>query len=230
MRVVNAVRYVATAHMERYERKCSVSTSEKSYHHGDLRAALLGAAIELLESGEPFSMRAVARRAGVSQTAPYRHFADRAALDNAVAVAGFEDLASELSETLTKGAAGAAPKEILGELGVTYVLFALRRPAEFRIMFGNECDDADAERVIASQKLHDLLTGVLARVLPKADAPDTSIALWAMAHGLAFLHLDGKLRPEPLDEVRARVRAAVAAALKLSADEQDPRRVDHHRG
>jgi len=196
-----------------------VSTSEKSYHHGDLRAALLVAAIELLEAGEPFSMRAVARRAGVSQTAPYRHFADRAALDNAVAVAGFEDLASELSTTLAAAPAGSGPEEILGELGVTYVLFALRRQTEFRIMFGNECDDADAERVIASQKLHDLLDGVLAKALPRADIPNASIALWGMAHGLAFLHLDGKLRPEPLEDVRARVRAAIAAVLALSAGE-----------
>ena len=198
----------------------SVSTSEKSYHHGDLRAALLTAAIELLESSEPFSMRAVARRAGVSQTAPYRHFADRAALDNAVAVAGFEDLAAELSGALAATPEDAEPEAILGELGVTYVLFALRRPAEFRIMFGNECDDAHTERVIASQKLHQVLSDVLAKTFPDADIPGASIALWGMAHGLAFLHLDGKLRPEPLGEVRERIRSAIAAALALNAGEQ----------
>lgn len=196
-----------------------MSTLEKSYHHGDLRAALLSAAIELLESGEPFSMRAVARRAGVSQTAPYRHFADRAALDSAVAAAGFEDLTAELSAALEAAPENAGPKEILGGLGIAYVLFALRRPAEFRIMFGNECDDADAERVIASQKLHAVLDNVLAEVFPGTDAPNLSTALWSMAHGLAFLHLDGKLRPEPLDEVRARVRAAITAALTLGAGE-----------
>lgn len=196
-----------------------MSTSEKSYHHGDLRAALLAAAIELLESGEPFSMRAVARRAGVSQTAPYRHFVDRSALDSAVAVAGFEDLTSDLTAALAASPADAAPTETLGGLGVTYVLFALRRPAEFRIMFGNECDDADAARVVASQRLHAVLDDALAGMFPHADVPNLSTALWGMAHGLAFLHLDGKLRPEPLDEVQSRVRAACEAVLTVTAGE-----------
>lgn len=194
-----------------------MSTSEKAYHHGDLRAALLTAAIEMLESGEAFSMRAVARRAGVSQTAPYRHFADRSALDNAVAAAGFEDLTSDLAAALKATREAAAPVDVLSRLGVAYVLFALRRPAEFRIMFGNECDDADAERVLASKKLHAVLDGALEGLFPDADVPSLSTALWAMAHGLAFLHLDGKLRPEPLDEVEARVRAAVAAVLAAGA-------------
>lgn len=193
-----------------------MSTLEKSYHHGDLRAALLTAAVELLESGEAFSMRAVARRAGVSQTAPYRHFADRAALDNAVAAAGFEDLAAELSAALGSAPEGANPSETLSELGVAYVLFGLRRPAEFRIMFGNECDEADAERVVASRKLRSVLEGSLAAIFPDANIADLSIALWSMAHGLAFLHLDGKLRPEPLDDVRARVHAATAAVLAMT--------------
>lgn len=192
-----------------------MSTSEKSYHHGDLRAALIAAAIEMLESGEPFSMRAVARRAGVSQTAPYRHFADRAALENAVAVAGFEDLTDELSAVLVSAPEGAKPSETLSELGIAYVLFALRRPAEFRIMFGNECDEADAERVVASRKLRSVLEGSLAAIFPEAEIADLSIALWSMAHGLAFLHLDGKLWPEPLDDVRARVHAATTAVLAM---------------
>lgn len=200
-----------------------MSTSEKSYHHGDLRAALLAAAVELLESGEPFSMRAVARRAGVSQTAPYRHFADRRALDGAVAVAGFEDLTSDLTAALAATPASTAPKDVLGGLGVAYVLFALRRPAEFRIMFGNECDDADAARVVASRRLHAVLDDVLAEMFPDADIPGLSTALWGMAHGLAFLHLDGKLRPEPLDEVPARVRAAVAAVLAVSTGARETR-------
>lgn len=192
-----------------------MSTLEKTYHHGDLRAALLKAAIELLESGEPFSMRAVARRAGVSQTAPYRHFADRKALDGAVAVAGFQDLTADLAAALEAAPEGAAPAEILGGLGAAYVFFALKRPAEFRIMFGNECDDADAERVLSAARLHAVLDDVLADMFPEADVPDLSIAFWGMAHGLAFLHLDGKLRPENPAEVEARVRAAVAAVLSL---------------
>lgn len=194
-----------------------MSTLEKSYHHGDLRTALLAAAVELLESGEPFSMRAVARRAGVSQTAPYRHFADRRALDSAVAVAGFRDLATDLAKAREAAQADASTQDVLGGLGVAYVFFALRRPAEFRIMFGNECDAADSERVLAAQGLHAVLDGALADMFPEADVANLSTALWGMAHGLAFLHLDGKLRPEDLDEVEARVRAAIAAVLTMNA-------------
>ena len=66
--------------------------TRSGYHHGDLRAALLANASEMLESGESFSMRALAKRAGVSAAAPYRHFDDREALESALAVEGFDGL------------------------------------------------------------------------------------------------------------------------------------------
>nr|MBS1899948.1 TetR/AcrR family transcriptional regulator [Actinomycetota bacterium] len=190
-----------------------MSTSEKSYHHGDLRAALLTAAIASLEDGEQLSMRAVARRAGVSQTAPYRHFADRAALDAAVAVEGFTDLTGDLSDSLAALADDATAVDVLSALGVAYVGFALRRPAVFRLMFGNECDPADGERVQAAERLHALLGGVTERLFPGIPSPAIATGMWSAAHGLAFLHLDGKLRPEPFDEVAERVRATIGALL-----------------
>ncbi|MCE4026879.1 TetR/AcrR family transcriptional regulator [Microbacterium sp. Au-Mic1] len=194
-----------------------MSTSEKTYHHGDLRAALLTAAIASLEGGEQLSMRAVARRAGVSQTAPYRHFADRAALDAAVAVEGFTDLTDELSDTLAALPDDAAAADVLGALGIAYVGFALRRPAVFRLMFGNECDPADGERVQAAGQLHALLGGVTARLFPGVASPAIATGMWSVAHGLAFLHLDGKLRPEPSDDVAERIRAAIGALLAAGA-------------
>lgn len=171
------------------------------------------AAVESLESGESFSMRAIARRAGVSPTAPYRHFADREALESAVAVEGFADLDADLTATLERLPAAATGEEIVAELGVAYVSFALRRTAVFRLMFGRECDDANSARVRAAGRLHELLGGVIERCFRGADAASLSTALWAMAHGLAFLHLDGKLRPEPATEVVVRVRAAVTAVF-----------------
>lgn len=192
---------------------CSVTTSERPYHHGDLRSALLTAAIASLEEGESFSMRAVARRAGVSQTAPYRHFADRAALDAAVAVRGFTDLESDLSAALGRLADDAPATEVYSALGVAYVDFALRRPAVFRLMFGNECDPADGDRVRAAERLHSLLGGVTVRLFPEADTPALATAMWSVAHGLAFLHLDGKLRPEPPGAVAERIGAAIGALL-----------------
>ncbi|SEI98188.1 transcriptional regulator, TetR family [Arthrobacter sp. yr096] len=196
-----------------------MSTSVKPYHHGDLRAALLAAAIEGLEAGEPFSLRAVARRAGVSPTAPYRHFADREALDSAVAIEGFRDLRVDLEAALagsTEPAAPAAPEEVITALGVAYVAFALRRPAVFRLMFGNECDQEDSDRVHASEQLHQMLNQSIASLFPGANNPNLSIALWSVAHGLAFLHLDGKLRPQTSDDVAARVKSAVGALFALN--------------
>lgn len=192
-----------------------MSTSEKAYHHGDLRAALLKAAIESLEAGEAFSMRAVARRAGVSPTAPYRHFADREALDSAVAVEGFKDLRKDLGAALADISESSAAADVIAALGTAYVTFALRRPAVFRLMFGHECDEADSERVQASGQLHEVLNGVVERLFLTADVPNLSMALWSMAHGLAFLHLDGKLRPEPVDAVAGRVRSSVAAIFAI---------------
>lgn len=192
-----------------------MSTTARTYHHGDLRAALVTSAIEMLEAGESYSMRAVARRAGVSPTAPYRHFADRSALDSAVAVEGFKDLRDAMARALADVPADASPVDVLAELGVSYVDFALRRPAVFRLMFGNECDTADSDRVQASQELHAVLGDVLGRLFPDAASPALATALWGLAHGLAFLHLDGKYRPEPADEVAERVRAAAAAILTI---------------
>lgn len=196
----------------------AVSTSEKSYHHGDLRRVLLEAAIESLEAGDVFSMRAVARRAGVSPTAPYRHFADRRALDSAVAVAGFDDLRRELQQSVDAFPPSIDPVEAIAGLGVAYVASALRRPAVYRLMFGNECDPADSARVQASGELHRILTEAVERFFPRADAAGLTTALWALAHGLASLHLDGKFRPEPTDAVAHRVRTAVHAILTVERD------------
>lgn len=192
-----------------------MSTSGSTYHHGDLRAALVASAMTMLEAGEPYSMRAVARRTGVSPTAPYRHFADRSALDSAVAVVGFRDLREAMARALADVPVPEGRVDVLAELGVAYVDFALRRPAVFRLMFGNECDTADSDRVKASQELHSMLGDVLQRLFPEGVPPALATALWGLAHGLAFLHLDGKYRPEPAQEVAERIRAAVAAILAI---------------
>lgn len=184
------------------------------YHHGDLRAALLTSAMEMLEQGEPFSLRAVARRAGVSATAPYRHFADREALESALAAQGLRDLKADLI------AAGPLPTSAseVADLAVAYVDFALRRPALFRLMFGHECDDTNDQRVQAAGELHELLGVVMSNVFPGKDAASLASAGWALAHGLAFLHLDGKLAASSPHEVAARVRGAFEAILSVGVD------------
>ncbi|QZY53519.1 TetR/AcrR family transcriptional regulator [Leucobacter tenebrionis] len=161
----------------------------------------------MLEAGENFSLRAVARRAGVSQTAPYRHFADREALESALAVRGFDDLRQRLS---LDGSPARSEEELI-EFAVAYVRFALNRPAVFKLMFGQECDDSNDDRVRAAAELRALLADSLRDVFPGADHDSLAVALWALTHGLAFLHLDGKLAASDPSAVASRVRGSVGA-------------------
>lgn len=181
------------------------------YHHGDLPGALVRAAMELLEDdgATELSLRAVARRAGVSTAAPYRHFADRNALLSAVAAVGYRELAGELI------AAHPEPTtpEGIAALAVAYVRFALARPGLFRVMFAEQCDANSPERVAAVAAIQEYLNSIVRQAFPSADEEAMAIATWGMVHGLAFLHLDGKLDASSDAVVADRIRAAVAAML-----------------
>jgi AcrR family transcriptional regulator len=192
-----------------------MSTAKATYHHGDLRAALLRAATELLEEGgaTALSLRAVARRAGVSPAAPYRHYADREALVSAVAAVGYQELAERLAAVHPEPATA----EQLAGVAVAYVQFALERPALFRIMFGEPCDRDNDERVVATAAVSLYVRGIVERAFPQADADALTTAVWALVHGLAFLHLDGKLDASSPEVVADRVAAAIHAVLTATA-------------
>ncbi|WP_248492157.1 TetR/AcrR family transcriptional regulator [Tsukamurella sp. PLM1] len=182
-----------------------------TYHHGDLPDTLVSAAVEILDEeggATDLSLRAVARRAGVSTAAPYRHFPDRNALISAVAAVGYHELAAALMEA---SPAPSAPED-LADIAVAYVDFALQRTGLFRAMFAEPCgtDPARAEAVVM---ITGYLNALVARTLPTDDAEATATAVWALVHGLAFLHLDGKLDATDPAEVHRRVRATVSAAL-----------------
>ncbi|WP_017614917.1 TetR/AcrR family transcriptional regulator [Nocardiopsis salina] len=193
-----------------------------SYHHGDLRAACLRAARELLEEsgGSGLSLRAVARRAGVSATAPYRHYADRDALVSAVAGEGYRELAGYLAE------AHPDPKTLddLAEIAAAYVRFAVQRPALFRVMFVEPCDPDNEERVQATAAIWEYVIGIVEEVFPDADPDTLSTAVWALVHGLAFLHLDGKLDADTPETVDNHVRAAVHAVFAADSAHSPPER------
>src|SRR5882672_12229186 len=193
----------------------STSKAPKAkYHHGDLRAALVRAAIELLEeSGETeLSLRAVARRAGVSPAAPYRHYADREALVSAVAAVGYRELAERLAAAHPSPS---TPEELIS-VAIAYVQFALERPALFRIMFSEPCDRDNDERVAATAAVSLYVRGIVERSFPAADADALATAIWALVHGLAFLHLDGKLDASSPEVVAERIAAAIDALLAAS--------------
>ena len=186
-------------------------TPNATYHHGDLRTACLGAAMELLEEGgeNALSLRAVARRAGVSPAAPYRHYADREALVSAVAARGYR----ELAERLAAAHPSPATTDDLTSVAVAYVQFALERPALFRIMFGEPCDRDNAERAAATAAVTLYVHGMIGRVFPDADPEAMGTGMWGLVHGLAFLHLDGKLHASAPPTVADRVAGAVQAVL-----------------
>jgi AcrR family transcriptional regulator len=191
-----------------------MAPSSDSYHHGDLPAACLRAAMELLEEGSTtdLSLRAVARRAGVSPAAPYRHYADRNELLSAIAAVGYRELAAHLA------AAHPSPStpDDLAAIAVAYVQFALQRPGLFRVMFVEPCDPNSPERVAATAAISEYLEGIVRHAFPDADPTGMSTGVWALVHGLAFLHLDGKLDASSPDVVANRVRAAVCAMLAAS--------------
>ncbi|WP_455355244.1 TetR/AcrR family transcriptional regulator [Streptomyces sp. SYSU K217416] len=185
-----------------------------TYHHGDLRAACLRAARELLEAdgSAGLSLRAVARRAGVSATAPYRHFADRDALVSAVAAEGYRELAGYLAKAHP---APSTPDE-LAAVALAYVQFALEHPALFRVMFAEPCDPTSEERVAATAAISEYVRGIVRATFPDVDPDALSTTVWALVHGLAFLHLDGKLDVSTPEVVATQVHAAVHALFDAS--------------
>lgn len=177
------------------------------YHHGDLRQALVDAAIGLLrESGpEALTLRGVARAAGVSQAAPYRHFDGRRALVAAVAEDGFRRLHAAITGTGRTRRRHSTRKhassghDALRNIATEYVRFAHSHPAEYRVMFGEEIarDGAYEDLATASRAVFDLLSGGIASlqakgIIRKGDPDDIAIGAWAMMHGLVMLSLDGQ--------------------------------------
>jgi AcrR family transcriptional regulator len=147
----------------------------------------------------------------VSPGAPYRHYGDRHALVSAVAAEGYRELAGYLS------AAHPSPStpDDLADVAVAYVQFALEHPALFRTMFSDPCDGDSGERVAATTAIAEYVGALVRRAFPGADPDALSTAIWAVVHGLAFLHLDGKLDTSTPQAVADRVRAAVLALVAV---------------
>ena len=159
-----------------------------TYHHGDLRPALLRAAARFLEREGPaaLSLRELARRAGVSHNAPYRHFADREALLEALCVEGFR----LLGEALARSSGRAT--------GEAYVSFALEQPQRFRLMFGGHVPFARHPALAeAAVQPYQALLEAFRQQSSIADPEKAAAAAWSLVHGLAHLLLDGHfVRPD----------------------------------
>ena len=174
------------------------AVSTRGYHHGDLRRTLLESAIRVLEEegSEALSLRALAKEAGVSPMAPYRHFAEKAALLAAISVHGFGLLRERLAAADREGPGG-----LIGQ-GVAYVLFAIEHPELFRLMFGRPPDWREsASEDLANRP--DTVLGAFMKETRAAFPPDevelAMLSLWSFAHGLASLIVDLRLDPFPSD-------------------------------
>jgi AcrR family transcriptional regulator len=171
-------------------------------HDGKLRRALIDAALELVEASgtRGLSWREVARRADVSHTAPYRHFANKEELLAAVAEQGFRSLTERMVEQMA-----GAPDDIsrrFEAMAIAYVEFAAENPAHFRVMFGRDVPDINKHPAL--REAHDVTNGLfrmgVAQVLAEAgkfgievDADHFTLMAWSLVHGLASLTVDGRV-------------------------------------
>ena len=177
-----------------------MSTSTNApYHHGDLRRALLEAALLILErEGEAgLGLRDLARAVGVSAAAPYRHFDSRAALLEALAVTGFQRFTAAM-----EAVAEANPPDMLSAMGKTYVLFALNNAGLFRLMFSSQVrrDNRPGLRMAADAAFQTL------RHVSGGDVKTgrvAALAAWARVHGLAVLLLDGQIAIQAGEDIQA---------------------------
>ncbi|MCK5875729.1 MAG: WHG domain-containing protein [Alcanivoracaceae bacterium] len=172
-----------------------------TYHHGNLRSALVEAGIALLEQGNnaDFSLREAARAVGVTVNASYRHFSNKDELMCAIAAEGFR----RFSLALLKGAGTGkdARKRLLGS-GRAYVQFARQHPALFRLMFsrfsaGQKGEELSEAAQLAYHPLKSAMATLLQQDINSSAVALASIRAWSAAHGLAFLILDGQISDPP---------------------------------
>lgn len=173
-----------------------------TYHHGDLRNALLQAAQAQLAKDGPagLSLRGLARAAGVSHTAPYRHFRNRDALLQALRAHGLARLRDAMRSAVAAVPHG--PEEQLAAAGTAYVRLGVQQPALARLMFGDvagaaalaasgETAPAELERII--------VRGIEAGVFRQRDVQELVTVAWTAMHGLAMLVTSGMLQTDPDD-------------------------------
>jgi AcrR family transcriptional regulator len=172
-------------------------TERRNYHHGDLRTALVEAGLRLLEEreGDEIGLREVARAVGVSATAVYRHFPDKAALLRALAAEGLAQLAAAQRDAFAAAGGGAAG---FAATGRAYIRFALASPALFRLTFSHPPQhDAMTDALDGVPEAFRMLRENAALVAPPGAGAELvkliALDAWGKVHGLAMLMLDGQI-------------------------------------
>ncbi|MFK0334748.1 TetR/AcrR family transcriptional regulator [Rhizobium sp. NPDC090275] len=184
------------------------TAEERPYHHGDLQRAILNAAFDVLSESQSteFSLRELARRAGVSHNAPYKHFADKREMLAAVSAVGFERLADEMHKAQV---GKTEPRERLMLLMRAYVRSGVTNPALYRLMFGGllteQGNNRPAIERTAAFEMRALIVsaicdGAIGRAIADTEEENSRIdtvvlALWSQVHGLTLLLIDGLVGP-----------------------------------
>lgn len=185
-------------------------TGRTTYHHGNLKRALMDAALRLVTEGGPdaFTMAEAAREAGVSSGAPYRHFPDRRSLLRAVADEAQDLLDQRLEASVSQ--AGSDPWERLVALGDAQIGFALSHPAHYRVLCSPEYRDPDDEATQSEVETN------RARMTASAGSREhaTSFAAQCAIYGLARMAVDGQLGPELQPEELSRALRAVLLSFR----------------
>ncbi|HEY6916823.1 MAG TPA: TetR/AcrR family transcriptional regulator [Allosphingosinicella sp.] len=188
--------------------------SERRYHHGDLREALLKASEELLEVRglDGFTLREAARRAGVSPAAPKHHFGDVKGVLTEIAIGGFDRLAAGLEEADRQGG---GTSDRLHRQGLAYIGFAMAHPARFDLMFRRSRLNPGDSRLLAAAASAIAPLQRLASGLPRLKEADGALLIWSTVHGFARLALDGQFDRLAGDDlpafIEARMKSAVAS-------------------
>lgn len=196
--------------------------TKTGYHHGDLRAALIEAGLQLTRTGGPdaLTIRAATRRAGVSPNAAHRHFADREALLGAVALAIQEMMAARmLAPAQQRGSAQSRARKRLRAVGLGYIDFALEEPGWFTVAFfigSANLDTGTANDSVAPpfRALVDALDAMAeAGVLQPDQRAGAEWPCWSAVHGFAELALRGPLHGTPRQDLQALAHSTVDCVI-----------------
>jgi len=202
-----------------------VRKSINAYHHGDLRDALVQAALQQVEQAGPeaVSIKALAKQLGVSQPAPYRHFADREALLAAVTAEAFRQFSAGLRESIRKP----SRRSKLSRLAQATLSFGLRRNGIYRLMFASRIMACAAK----GSELHNAATETFGLVLEALEAPTVgllrerhALQIWAALHGVVMLAEQGLLtgqvaritREELVEDIVAQTKLALSVAIEAA--------------
>ena len=169
-----------------------------SFHHGNLRAALLQAAFEILDESGPdaITIREVARRSDVSHAAPVNHFKDRTELLTVVATMLFRELDSAISAKLAGHST--SPAESVRSFANTLITFGLENPGRYQLLWRRDLvDNSNPDLQAAMDGIYDKLIAVIDRSNTKArfDKHTFAIAIWSLAHGYVTMRLNQNFEP-----------------------------------